>query len=207
MRFLIQARRKPGSKPKAEVAPCQRNPRGKASPGFFAKLAQTGVKAAIPNLSARLAAAVGPGFAVPVVLSVDGGGPCYLASFTRMYIDGAADELGGSRSMLLRLFAPGVALGGHAARALGMDDIVTVNNNLHPTSHVGDWSSLDVPAMTATLIATYPGRAIWVRGLTDRLHAAELSRFKAAGYVIAPSRPVEILDPTTPNWKVASTLR
>lgn len=174
---------------------------------FFAALAKLGVRAAIPNLSARLGAIVGPNTALPIVVSVDGGGLCYLASFTRMYMDGAADELGASNSMMLRLFAPGVATGGHAARALGMDEIVSVNNGLHSTSHVGDWSKVDIGAMTSALIAKYPRHAVWVRGLNDRLHTTEIARLKAQGYAVAPSRPVEILDPTATDWKIASNLR
>lgn len=45
------------------------------------------------------------------------------------------------------------------------------------------------------------------RGLTDRLHAGELSRLKDAGYVIAPSRPIFILDATEQGWKMARHLR
>ncbi len=180
---------------------------GDGALGFFAGLATLGLKAAIPNLNAKLGAIVGPKTALPYVVSVDGGGLCYLAGFTRMYMDGAADELGSSGNTLLRLFAPSVAVSGHAARALGMDDVVTVNNNLHSTCHVGDWSGLDIGAMTAALIAKYPRHAIWVRGLNDRLHADELARLKVQDYVVAPSRPVEILDPTVPDWKIASNLK
>lgn len=181
--------------------------RGDGTLGFFAALAKVGLDAAIPNLSARLGAITAPDTVLPFVVGIDGGGACYLASFTRMYMDGAADELGGSNSALLKLFAPGVAVGGHAARALGMDDVVIVGNNLYPTSHLGDWSALDIGDMTAALIAKYPRHAIWVRGLTDRLHAEEIARLKRQDYVIAPSRPVEILDPTAPDWKIARNLR
>jgi len=124
-----------------------------------------------------------------------------------MYMDGAADELGGAASAMLRLFAPGVAAGGHAARALGMDDLVTIGNNLHPTSHADDWSRVDIPAMTKVLIDAFPNRALWVRGLTDRLHAGELARLREAGYMIAPSRPVLVFDPTVPGWKMTRHLR
>lgn len=174
---------------------------------FFAALWKHGLKSAIPNLSARLGAVIGPKGAVPIVVSIDGGGLCYLASFTRMYMDGAADELGASGSTVLRLFAPGVAVGGHAARAFGMDEIVIVDNNLYPTSDIGDWSELEIGAMTKALIETYPRRAIWVRGLTDRLHGAEIDRLKENGFVVAPSRPVEILDPTPANWKAPTNIR
>jgi len=180
---------------------------GDGTLGFFAALTKLGLKAAIPNLSAQLGAVVGPHAAVPFVVSIAGGGACYLSSFTRMYMDGAAQEFAASRNMLLRIFAPGLAVSGHAARALGMDDIVTVSNNLHSTSHIGDWSGLDSAAMTAALVAKYPRHAIWVRGLIDRLHPQELALLKAEGYVVAPSRPVEVLDPTPADWKIASNLR
>lgn len=174
---------------------------------FLSALAEEGLPAAIPNLSASLAAYKAPGVVIPLVRSIKGGGLCYLASFTRMYMDGAADELGASGSTLLRLFAPGVSIGGHAARALGMDDLVTVNNNLHPTCHVGDWSRLDIPEMTQALVEKHPNDAIWVRGLTDRWHANELQRLKSVGYDLAPSRPVDIFDPTQPDWKITRHLR
>ncbi|MBI1211646.1 MAG: hypothetical protein GC190_09300 [Alphaproteobacteria bacterium] len=175
--------------------------------GFFAALTRIGVSKAIPNLKARLGAIVGAGTTLPYVVSVDGGGRGYVGSFTRMYMDGAADELGSSKNALLRLAAPGVAVSGHAARALGMDEIVTVNNNLHSTVHVPDWTGIDIGAMTAALIAKYPRHAIWVRGMTDRLNADDLARLKAQDYVIAPSRPVEILDPSAPDYKVSSNLK
>lgn len=165
------------------------------------------LQSAIPNLSAALAAYRAPRAHIPIVAAVKGGGSCYLASFTRIYMDGAADELGSAKSALLRLFAPGVSIGGYAARAMGMDDIVTVNNNLHPTCHVGDWRGLNVHDMTAALIAHYPRDAIWVRGLNDRFHGGELSRLKAAGYIVAPSRPVDIFDSTGSGWKITRHLR
>lgn len=174
---------------------------------FFGSLATLGIARAIPNLSARLGAVRGPFASVPVVTSVDGGGACYVASFTRMYMDGAADELGASNSLALRAFAPGIAAGGHLARALGMDDIVVINNNLHPTCHVDDWSAIDIGAMTSLLAETHPGDALWMRGLTDRLHGPLIARFKAAGYIITPSRPVDILDPTEADWKITRHLR
>ena len=175
--------------------------------GFFAALTKIGVSNAIPNLKARLGAVVAGDTALPYVVSVEGGGKGYVGSFTRMYMDGAADELGSSKNALLRFAAPGVAVSGHAARALGMDDIVTINNNLHSTVHVPEWSGVDIGEMTAALIAKYPRHAIWVRGMTDRLNVDDLARLKAQDYVIAPSRPVEVLDPSVPDYKISSNLK
>jgi hypothetical protein len=176
--------------------------------GFFAALTKTGVSTAIPNLKARLGAVVdASGATLPYVISVDGGGRGYVGSFTRMYMDGAADELGSSKSALLRFAAPGVALGGHTARAFKMDDVVTINNNLHSTVHVPEWDGIDIGEMTAALIAKYPRHAIWVRGMTEHSNAADLARLKANDYVIAPSRPVEVLDPSAPDYKVSSNLK
>jgi hypothetical protein len=82
-----------------------------------------------------------------------------------------------------------------------------VNNYLHPTSHVGDWSSLDVKDMTDAVVAAFPDQAIWVRGLTDYLHSSDLERLKTLGYAVAPSRPVELADPRRPDWKTKPNLR
>src|SRR6185295_11378537 len=89
---------------------------------FLADLARIGLQKAIPNLNGKLGAVIGPNAAVPYIASNAGGGRGYLDSFTRMYMDGAADELASSKSRLLRLASPVAALSGGVARSFGMDD-------------------------------------------------------------------------------------
>jgi hypothetical protein len=173
---------------------------------FFVALVKLGLREAIPNTSVALGAVTGDRFMVPFAVSVKGGGRCYLASFTRMYMDGAADTFRASKDVMLRLASPGARAAGWIARALGMDDVITLNNNLYVTMHVPDWSAVDVAGMTHALVARYPRHAIWVRGLNDRLDSDALARLQASGYIVAPSRPVEILDPTAPGWKIASNI-
>jgi hypothetical protein len=180
---------------------------GNGTLAFFAALAKAGVGNVVTNLNAKLGCILSGSATLPYAVSVDGGGRGYVGSFTRMYMDGAADALGASKSIALRVAAPGVALSGSVARSLGMDDVVTINNNLHTTMHVPDWNDVDIGEMTAALIAKYPRHAIWVRGMVDCMNAAELDRLMRHDYVIAPSRPVEILDPRAPDYKISSNLK
>lgn len=175
--------------------------------GFFAALARAGLQAVIPNVSAKMGTVTTEGREIPFLVSICGGGPCYLASFTRTFIDGAAGVLAKSSSPALKLLAPGVLLAGPLTRALALDDLVIINSNLFATCVAEDWSDVDITAMTEALAGRYPTRALWVRGPIDRLHGRLLERLRAQGFLIVPSRPVEILDPTSPQWKASSNLR
>lgn len=174
---------------------------------LFASLAREGLQAAVPNVSAVMGMVTTDAHRIPFLVSTDGGGPCYLASFTRTYIDGAADVLAKSSSPALKFLAPGVLLAGPVTRAMGLDELVIVNSNLFATCVVEDWSDVDVAAMTEAFTGRYPTRAIWVRGAIDQLHGRLLEQLRAQGFMIVPSRPVEILDPTLPQWKPSSNLR
>jgi hypothetical protein len=174
---------------------------------FFATLARGGLQVAIPNLSARLGAADVDGRTIPFLVSIDGGGRCYLASFTRTFVDGGADALAKSNSRALKLLAPAVNLGGPFTRAVGLDEHVVLNGNLFATCAADSWTGLDVAEITRAFADRYPAKAIWVRGLVDRVHGTLIKRLEAQGYLIVPARPVEILDPTPADWKPSSNLR
>lgn len=177
-----------------------------SSPDLFAALAHDGLQAAIPNVSAVMGMAATDTHRIPFLVSTQGGGECYLASFTRTHVDGAAQALAGSDRFWLRALAPGFRLAGPLLRSLAMDDLVIVNANLFPTCTVDDWGNADVPAMIEAMTRRYPSHAIWVRGLTDRVHGRLLERLAAEGFAITPSRPVEIFDPAPP-WKATRQLR
>lgn len=173
---------------------------------LFASLAREGLQAAVPNVSALMGMVTTDVHRIPFLVSTHGGGPCYLASFTRTYIDGAAQVLARSDRLSLKALAPGLFLAGPLLRALAMDDLVIVNANLFPTCAADDWADLDVTAMIEAMTRRYPAHAIWVRGLTDRLHGRLLERLATEGFVVTPSRPVEIFDPAPP-WQATRQLR
>jgi hypothetical protein len=186
--------------------PVAAEPAGSLS-AFFATLARGGLPVAIPNLSARLGTASIDGQTIPFLVSVGGGGRCYLASFTRTFVDGGADALAKSSSRALKLLAPAINLGGPFTRVLGLDEHIVLNSTLFATCRADNWAGLDIAAMTQAFAGRYPAQALWVRGLVDRLHGDLLKRLDAQGYLLVPARPVEVLDPTPADWKASSNLR
>jgi hypothetical protein len=174
---------------------------------FFEGIARSGLGTAISNMSARLGGVVGPNASVPYLLASSGSDSCYLSSFTRLFMDGAAQEFAVGDNALLKLSCHPLRLSGRILRGLGLDDLVIVNSNLYSTCHVEDWPAADMSRVTAALIEMYPANAIWVRGLIDRFHQDDLTRLEQEGYLVSPARPVEILDASELDWKVPSNLK
>lgn len=132
----------------------------------------------------------------------------FAASLRTQFLCYPQEELSRLKQPLARAAArPLLQSAAAAAQALRLDRVVSWSDLLLSTNHhppdLADW----VGPTTAFLAAAYPDRAVVVRSLDERTHAAAIRALQAAGYLMLPSRVVYYFDGAGGGFATRNTTR
>lgn len=165
--------------------------------GFVEALSRDPMPSWIANLETKLQVLETPRGPLPMTVNAAADGPtCYICCPSVAYADYAAEELRNFQAhpALRGLLASLIGISRPLIRGMGLDDQVQPNNWLLSTNIWCGLSLADLEAVTAELLARFPGRAIVWRSLNDHGDKAALDTFQQAGYRLFPARQIYLYD-------------